>query len=118
MSEAEFLQEYGQLLTSAHQFLARYQVSGLIGDISQVLSVKLFALCILLSFIHGPLSVQAWDLYYKVFRSINKTLPSLMQLELQVHLIFFLSFVASAALMGCSTRRLSLPSFSPLNTWS
>lgn len=116
MSEAEFLQEYGQLLTSAHQFLARYQVSGLIGDISQVLSVKLFELCILIY--SRPSVCQAWDLYYKVFRSINKTLPSLMQLELQVHLIFFLSFVASAALMGCSTRRLSLPSFSLLNTWS
>lgn len=56
----EFQQEHGQTLSSAHHLLLRYRVSNVVADI-----------------------LQAWELYYRVFRSINKKLTQLTQLELQ-----------------------------------
>ena len=45
---------------AAHKWLLAYQASGRVGDLS-----------------------QAWDVYYHVFRKINKLLPALTTLELQ-----------------------------------
>ncbi len=61
VNEMEFQQEHGQTLTSAHHLLLRYRHSNVKADI-----------------------LQAWELYYRVFRSINKKLTQLTQLELQV----------------------------------
>lgn len=53
-------QAYGNELEEAHAAIKKYLQSGKDSDLH-----------------------QAWDLYYHVFKRINKQLPSLVQLELQ-----------------------------------
>ena len=60
LREAAFAQAFGRELEAAHKWLLAYQASGRVGDLS-----------------------QAWDVYYHVFRKINKLLPALTTLELQ-----------------------------------
>jgi tetratricopeptide (TPR) repeat protein len=60
LREVAFVQSFGKELDNAYKWLLAYRASGRVGDLS-----------------------QAWDLYYHVFRKINKVLPALTSLELQ-----------------------------------
>lgn len=55
------MQAYGRELSEAHDWLMKYRASRKEAELH-----------------------QAWDLYYHVFKSINKQLHSLTTLELQV----------------------------------
>eukprot|EP00003_Mantamonas_plastica_P010783 TRINITY_DN2025_c0_g1_i1.p1 TRINITY_DN2025_c0_g1~~TRINITY_DN2025_c0_g1_i1.p1 ORF type:complete len:2240 (+),score=782.23 TRINITY_DN2025_c0_g1_i1:702-7421(+) len=60
LHEVSFQQAYGRDLTEAQEWCKKYSRSGKVADLN-----------------------QAWDLYYHVFRRINKQLPQLVTLELQ-----------------------------------
>eukprot|EP00252_Welwitschia_mirabilis_P018999 TRINITY_DN4284_c0_g1_i1.p1 TRINITY_DN4284_c0_g1~~TRINITY_DN4284_c0_g1_i1.p1 ORF type:complete len:1768 (+),score=306.64 TRINITY_DN4284_c0_g1_i1:368-5305(+) len=60
LKEVAFMQAYGRELQEAHECCLKYKRTGKEAEIT-----------------------QAWDLYYHVFRRINKQLPSLTTLELQ-----------------------------------
>jgi len=60
LKEIAFLQAYGRELDEAYDWCLRYQISRKEAELH-----------------------QAWDLYYHVFKRINKQLPSLTTLELQ-----------------------------------
>lgn len=60
LKEIAFVQAYGRELQEAHEWILKYQKSGREAELH-----------------------QAWDLYYHVFKRINKQLPSLTTLELQ-----------------------------------
>jgi len=59
MQEISFWQNYGCELSEAHEWCKKYMESGQEHELT-----------------------QAWDLYYHVFRRLNKYLPQLMSLEL------------------------------------
>ena len=59
LREHAFVQAFGRELETAHSWLLAYGRSGRVGDLS-----------------------QAWDIYYHVFRKINKQLPTMTGLEL------------------------------------
>ena len=60
IQEIAFVQAYGRELTEAHEWCNKYRVSRKDSELH-----------------------QAWDLYYHVFKRINKQLPSLTTLQLQ-----------------------------------
>ncbi|KAF2398484.1 hypothetical protein EJ06DRAFT_583742 [Trichodelitschia bisporula] len=60
LREISFIQSFGRELQEARDWCQTYKTSQEIGDLN-----------------------QAWDLYYQVFRKIQRQLPSLMTLELQ-----------------------------------
>ena len=60
LREISFAQTFGRDLAEARESCRRYRQYGEIADLN-----------------------HAWDLYYQVFRKINKSLPSLTLLELQ-----------------------------------
>ena len=59
LNETSFLQSYGRELAEAVEWCRKYQITRNMADLN-----------------------QAWDLYYQVFKKINKQLPSLTTLEL------------------------------------
>jgi len=60
LKEIAFVQAYGRELDEAHEWCLKYQVSRKEAELH-----------------------QAWDLYYHVFKRINKQLPSLTTLDIQ-----------------------------------
>ncbi|HLD77558.1 MAG TPA: hypothetical protein VJB16_00880, partial [archaeon] len=60
LREISFIQAFGRDLQEAQQWCAKYKAGGKAADLN-----------------------QAWDLYYHVFRRINKQLPQMTSLELQ-----------------------------------
>tara|TARA_B100000405_G_scaffold282468_1_gene227493 strand:- start:1091 stop:2767 length:1677 start_codon:yes stop_codon:yes gene_type:complete len=60
MHEVSFVQAYGRELSEAHDWCQKYKETGREEELN-----------------------QAWDLYYHVFKRINKQLPTLTTLELQ-----------------------------------
>lgn len=60
LRESAFLQTFGRELDTAHRWLLSYKSTSRVGDLS-----------------------QAWDIYYHIFRKINKMLPQMQSLELQ-----------------------------------
>jgi len=60
LKEVAFVQAYGRELAEAHEWCTRYRASRKEAELH-----------------------QAWDLYYHVFKRINKQLPSLTSLDLQ-----------------------------------
>ena len=60
LREISFIQAFGRDLQEAYEWGRKYQVTGVENDLH-----------------------QAWDLYYQVFRKINKQLPQLTTVELQ-----------------------------------
>ncbi|CAN6449978.1 unnamed protein product [Victoria cruziana] len=60
IKEKSFLQNYGGELQEAHECCLKYRTTGRTGELT-----------------------RAWDLYYHVFRRIDKQLPSLTTLDLQ-----------------------------------
>ncbi|KAH9295237.1 hypothetical protein KI387_038825, partial [Taxus chinensis] len=60
VKEISFVQAYGLELQEAHECCLKYRITGKEAELN-----------------------QAWDLYYHVFKRINKQLPSLTTLELQ-----------------------------------
>jgi FKBP12-rapamycin complex-associated protein len=77
LREVGFQQTVGQQLVEAYDFLRRYQSTRVVHCLS-----------------------QAWDIYYGVFRRINKQLPELNRLELQY---------VSPALLGAHDLELAVP---------
>ena len=75
--EALFIQSYGHELKEARELGVRYKQSGNSGDLN-----------------------AAWDLYYQVFRRINKTLPQLKGLDLEN---------VSQKLLNCKDLELAVP---------
>lgn len=61
IKEQQFVQNYGRELAEANECCMKYRRTGKEAELT-----------------------QAWDLYYHVFKRINKQLPSLTTLELQV----------------------------------
>eukprot|EP00959_Pyramimonas_sp_CCMP1952_P147928 3095906-Pyramimonas_sp.AAC.1 len=59
LQEISFVQSYGRELSEAHDWCNKYRQSG-----------------------REPELNQAWDLYYHVFKRINKQLPHLTTLDL------------------------------------
>lgn len=75
--EAQFIQSYGHELKEARELGIRYKQSGNSNDLN-----------------------AAWDLYYQVFRRINKALPQLKGLELEN---------VSPKLLNCRNLELAVP---------
>eukprot|EP00899_Mesostigma_viride_P025256 jgi/Mesvir1/5915/Mv00684-RA.1 len=59
LKEIAFVQQYGRELQEAHEWCVKFKLSGKEAELN-----------------------QAWDLYYNVFKRINKQLPSLTTLDL------------------------------------
>ncbi|XP_052755019.1 serine/threonine-protein kinase mTOR [Galleria mellonella] len=77
LKEVSFSQAYGRDLSDAQEWCNRFKESGSVRDLT-----------------------QAWDLYYHVFRRINRQLPQLTSLELQY---------VSPRLLGCRDLELAVP---------
>jgi FKBP12-rapamycin complex-associated protein len=77
LREIAFEQMYGRDLMDARESCRRYRAYGETVDVT-----------------------QAWELYYGVFRKITKTLPQLVQVELEY---------ASPKLLGCKDLELAVP---------
>jgi len=85
LREISFIQSFGRDLAEAKDWCEAYKTTREIGDLNQVsLDSKVIQRIIWeRNLTNNHCLVQAWDLYYGVFKRIARQLPQLMSLELQ-----------------------------------